>query len=1005
MTSLERTAYPRFKQAITASELEEFYTPSKKEVAFARQFAKGTQPRLTLLVLLKSFQKLGYLPKIDVVPFAIIKYIAGIVYEFRLEHHLDNTSKRTRIRYRRAIYQFLNLKPYRAGGEKVIKDIVRQVALTMSDPADLINVAIEKLVLQRFELPGFSTIDKTVERIRNRVHRQLYKQVSGKLTEAEINILDNLLKRSADKTRYPVTRLKALPQKASLTFVRHWEKHLAWVEDILDPTTHLSGLSHTKLEQFATQAYQMEVSDLKGIRHDGRRRTLLLCLLYLMQIRTRDQLGDMYVRRMRLMHVHGKKQLRQLQEQYRVMTEDMMNTFAEILDKADKNDLNVEDEAEKSRREAILGRQVLQILQNRGGVAHFKSNYELLAALHNNNYLPLLQDYHQRHRAMCFRVTKQLSLASTTQNEHLSEALSYIRETRHSRDEFVAEENIALDFASARWQTLIRQKVDGVWQLHKGHLQACVFSYVGEALRSGDLYIEGAERFADYRQQLLPWEMCQNLLAEYGQAVNLPITAEGFVEGLKKKLRQLAKKVDKAQVTNDDLSFDSDGRPHLKRTTAKKEPPHAKTLQQEMRTRMPERHLLDILHHVHQWVAWTRHFGPPSGSDPKLQQSVERYLMTTFGYGCNLGPAQTARHLRGGVTARVLGRVNAQHITTDKLDAAIRGIIDEYARFPLPALWGKRNVSVADGTHYALYENNLLGERHIRYGAYGGIAYHHISDTYVALFSHFIACGVWEAVYILDGLLKNKSVLQPDTVHADTQGQSEVVFGLSYLLGIQLMPRMRNWNKVQMYRPDRNVRYDHIDVWFKRHVNWDLILKHWQDLMQVVLSIHKGKVLPSWLLQKLSTDNPKNTLFLAFRELGRVIRTLFLLEYASDPALRVQIQSATNKIEAYNLFSQWIFFGGDGIIRSRDPVEFEKRIKYKDLIANAIMLHNVVDMTNVLHDMVQEGFKVTQGVVATFSPYMTKHIKRFGEYVLDMSSIPPPFQPDIPFLMKKMPAS
>ena len=69
-----------------------------------------------------------------------------------------------------------------------------------------------------------------------------------------------------------------------------------------------------------------------------------------------------------------------------------------------------------------------------------------------------------------------------------------------------------------------------------------------------------------------------------------------------------------------------------------------------------------------------------------------------------------------------------------------------------------------------LIENNLIGEKPIRYGDYGGIAYHHISDTYIALFSHFIACGVCEAVYILDGLLKNMSELQPDTVHADTQG-------------------------------------------------------------------------------------------------------------------------------------------------------------------------------------------------------------------------------------------
>jgi TnpA family transposase len=91
-----------------------------------------------------------------------------------------------------------------------------------------------------------------------------------------------------------------------------------------------------------------------------------------------------------------------------------------------------------------------------------------------------------------------------------------------------------------------------------------------------------------------------------------------------------------------------------------------------------------------------------------------------------------------------------------------------------------------------LYDHNLLAEYHIRYGRYGGIAYHHVADNYIALFSHSIACGVWEAVYIIDGLLKNKSEIQPDTLHADTQGQSSTVFGLAHLLGINLMPRIRN---------------------------------------------------------------------------------------------------------------------------------------------------------------------------------------------------------------------
>jgi TnpA family transposase len=110
-----------------------------------------------------------------------------------------------------------------------------------------------------------------------------------------------------------------------------------------------------------------------------------------------------------------------------------------------------------------------------------------------------------------------------------------------------------------------------------------------------------------------------------------------------------------------------------------------------------------------------------------------------------------------------------------------------------------------------LYERNLLSERHVRYGGYGGIGYYHVSDTYVALFSHFIPCGVWEAVYILDGLLKNRSDIQPDTVHADTQGQSTPVFGLAYLLGIDLMPRIRNWKGMKLFRPSKTSRYKHIE--------------------------------------------------------------------------------------------------------------------------------------------------------------------------------------------------
>jgi TnpA family transposase len=520
-----------------------------------------------------------------------------------------------------------------------------------------------------------------------------------------------------------------------------------------------------------------------------------------------------------------------------------------------------------------------------------------------------------------------------------------------------------------------------------------VMSHVADGLRSGDLYVPGSEKYADYREQLLSWEECTGRLPAYCESMDLPDGAEAFTRQLREHLEAAAERADAAFPVNSELSIDEDGKPHLERMEAERAPDGTGALREAVRENMPERHLLDVLKDTRHWTGYTSRFGPPSGTVPKGPHAEAHHLFTVFGYGCNLGPAQTAQHSRGpGVTLRNLKRINDQHVTTAGLESALEDVIEEYARFELPFLWGSEEVAVADGTHVELVENNLLGERHIRYGGYGGIAYHHISDTYIALFSRFIACGVWEAVYILDGLLENESALQPDTVHADTHGQSEPVFGLAQLLGIQLMPRMRNWNEVTFYRPSSEASYEHIDALFSRVADWDLIEARWKDLMQVALSVQAGTVLPSMLLRKLGTQSRQNQLYRAFRELGRVVRTIFLLEYISTAELRRSIHAATTKIESYNAFSDWLSFGGD-VIRSGDPIEQEKRVKYRDLVANAVMLRNVADLTDVLADLKADGHDFAREQVARLSPYMTTHLKRFGQYVLDMDSQPPPLEP------------
>jgi TnpA family transposase len=337
------------------------------------------------------------------------------------------------------------------------------------------------------------------------------------------------------------------------------------------------------------------------------------------------------------------------------------------------------------------------------------------------------------------------------------------------------------------------------------------------------------------------------------------------------------------------------------------------------------------------------------------------------------------------------------------LDEAITEIINAYNLFSLPKHWGSGKHASADGTKWNLYEQNLLSEYHIRYGGYGGIGYYHVSDTYVALFSHFIPCGVWEAVYILDGLLNNQSDIQPDTLHADTQGQSTAVFGLAHLLGINLMPRIRNWKDLKLFRPGKEVRYAHIDELFAEEVDWPLIQTHLPDLLRVVLSIKAGRITAATLLRKLGTYSRKNKLYQAMRELGRVVRTAFLLQFLADPALRRTIQAATNKSEAFNKFIQWVFFGGEGMIAENNRDEQRKLIKYNHLVANCLIFHNVYSMTRVLHQSAQEGYQFEAEALAHLSPYLTEHINRFGSYTLNLDRRMP--LPEYNLLLKSKPSS
>lgn len=181
------------------------------------------------------------------------------------------------------------------------------------------------------------------------------------------------------------------------------------------------------------------------------------------------------------------------------------------------------------------------------------------------------------------------------------------------------------------------------------------------------------------------------------------------------------------------------------------------------------------------------------------------------------------------------------------------------------------------------------------------------------------------------------------------------------------------------YKADQRQHFQAIDALFRGTINWDLIREQYPQFMQLAIGIQTGKLTPSAVLARLNSYSTRNRFCLALQELGKSVRTTFLLQWVWDQPLRHSVHKCTTKIERHHHFSKYLYFGGEGL-RTNDLADQEKAIVYNELITNAVALQNVVDQTQALHQLRAEGVEFRAEDAAFLSPYGTSKWKRFGDY-------------------------
>jgi len=153
--------------------------------------------------------------------------------------------------------------------------------------------------------------------------------------------------------------------------------------------------------------------------------------------------------------------------------------------------------------------------------------------------------------------------------------------------------------------------------------------------------------------------------------------------------------------------------------------------------------------------------------------------------------------------------------------------------------------------------------------------------------------------------------------YTDTAGAIDHVFGLCHLLGFRFAPRIRDLADRRLYVVGARSAYKALDPMVGGSIDFHVIAENWDEILRLAASIKTGTVAPSAILRRLAAYPRQNALAKALKEIGRLDRTLFTLDWISDPALRRRANAGLNKGEARNALARAVFFHRLGEIRDR----------------------------------------------------------------------------------------
>ncbi|MEJ3746341.1 Tn3 family transposase [Actinomycetes bacterium KLBMP 9797] len=264
-------------------------------------------------------------------------------------------------------------------------------------------------------------------------------------------------------------------------------------------------------------------------------------------------------------------------------------------------------------------------------------------------------------------------------------------------------------------------------------------------------------------------------------------------------------------------------------------------------------------------------------SSLKPEVLAERLMLAIFGYGTNTGIRAVASggHSHSEDDIRYVRR---RYLTPQIAQYIAIAIANATFTARDASLWGEGTTTVAsDSTHVRAYDQNNFTEWHSRYGGRGLLIYWHVERGSMVVHSQTLRASASEVHAMVEGAVRHGTTMKVEGNYIDSHGQSEIGFGVTRLLGFDLLPRIKQINKVKLYRVESGEGdlYARLTPAKTRPIRWDLIEQNYDQMIKYATAIKQGTAATEAILRRF-TDSASHPTYQAMLEVGRAQKTIFV---------------------------------------------------------------------------------------------------------------------------------